>query len=251
LKHFIISLLFLQPLLLYGQRERVKNDPTHDDKLLHFGFSVGMNTMDFNVRNSQLAFDSGIYTEVSVLRPGFHVHAISNLRISEYFDFRFTPGIAFGGQREVNYLLIGENNNAISQEDIPVIIESNFIEFPLLIKYKSVRLNNFRPFLIGGFNTRIDLSTTKKTWGRSSKEDNLLLLKPIDFYYEIGAGMDFYLAYFKLGLEFKYSVGLTDVLRRRIDRKGEIIIPSEEDAIFTNVIDRLMSRMFLITLHFE
>jgi hypothetical protein len=247
----ILLLLAFYPLLLTAQKEKVKNDPNHDDKWLHFGFSLGLNTMDFDIRSSQMAVDSGIYTEVSMLRPGFHVHALSNLRLAKNFDLRFTPGIAFGGVREINYVLRNPKNNLINPNDIPVRVESNFLEFPLLLKYKSVRLNNFRPFLIGGTNTRLDLAATKKTWGRSRKENNLVLVKPLDLYYEIGAGMDFYLQYFKFAVEFKYSVGLANILRTSITRHGETVVPPPEDAIYTNAIDRMYSRMFMITFHFE
>lgn len=250
MKQFILLLAFY-PLLLNAQQEKVKNEPYHDDKWLHFGFSVGMNTMDFNIRSSAMAVDSGIYTEVSTLRPGFHVHALSNLRLNDFMDLRFTPGIAFGGIREINYIVSNPQSALINPSDVPVRVESNFIELPLLLKYKSVRLNNFRPFVIGGFNTRIDLAATKKTWGRSSKENNLVLVKPLDFYYEIGAGMDFYLQYFKFGIEFKYSVGLRNVLQTSITKHGEVILPDPEDAVFTDSIDKLHSRMFMITLHFE
>jgi len=247
LKHFFLIIWLLCPVILHAQKDKPRNDPNHDDKWLHFGFSIGVNTMDFNIQSSQFAVDNKIYTEVSTLRPGFHVHALSNLRISDNFDLRFTPGIAFGGQREVNYVLDPPNDELIDPEDNPVVIESNFLEFPLLIKYKSFRLNNFRPFLIGGINTRVDLAATKKNWGKSKKETNLLLLKPLDFYYEFGAGMDFYLVHFKFAVEFKYSVGLNNMLLT--SRKGEP--PPEKYAIYTDSIDRLLSRMFLITLHFE
>ncbi|MFO7368801.1 MAG: porin family protein [Bacteroidales bacterium] len=252
MKRYLFLLLIFYPFLLQAQKEKVQRDPTHDDAWLHFGFSVGINTMDFDIKNSQMGIDSGIYTEVSMLRPGFHVHALSNLRLAKNFDLRFTPGIAFGGVREINYVLSDPNSSIINPADNPVKIESNFLEFPVLLKYKSKRLNNFRPFLIGGLNARVDLATAKKTWGRSRKEDNLVLLKPFDLYYEIGVGMDFYLEYdLKFAVEFKYSVGMTNVLRTSIDKGSETIVPPEEDAIFTNVIDKLFSRMFMITIHFE
>ncbi len=48
---------------------------------------------------------------------------------------------------------------------------------------------------------------------------NLMNAKPIyirikrpDLYYELGAGMDFYLTYFKLSVELKMSNGLGNVL---------------------------------------
>jgi hypothetical protein len=239
----------------FAQMPKVRNDPTHDDKLLHFGFSLGINTMDFHIRQSQTGVDSFIVADIAHLQPGFHVHAISNLRLAESFDLRFTPGISFGGERQIQYSEFRVANRLIDSADIPVIVESNFLEFPLIIKYKSKRLNNFRPYLIGGFNTRVDLAATKKTWGRSKKENNLVLVNPLDFYYELGFGMDFYLQYFKFAIELKYSVGITDVLRTRIRKSGAdgtyYVTPPPEDAIFTDVIDRMNSRMFMISFHFE
>lgn len=241
MKSLLLFILAFCPVIILAQKEKVLRDPTHDDAWLHFGFSLGINTMDFNIRNSQTAVDSGIYTEVSMLRPGFHVHALSNLRLAKNFDLRFTPGIAFGGIREINFVT---THPSIDPEDNPVKIESNFLEFPLLVKYKSKRLNNFRPYLIGGTNLRIDLAATKKTWGRSRKENNLVLVKPLDLYYEIGTGFDFYLEYrLKVAIEFKYSVGVTNVLKSNV--------PEGPDAVFTQAIDRLMSRMFMVTIHFE
>ncbi len=241
MKRLLLTILIFYPILVLAQKEKVLRDPTHDDAWLHFGFSLGINTMDFNIRHSLMAVDSGIYTEVSTLRPGFHVHALSNLRLAQNFDLRFTPGIAFGGVREINYKT---KNPAIDPDDNPIKIESNFLEFPLLLKYKSKRLNNFRPYLIGGTNLRVDLAATKKTWGRSRKENNLVLVKPFDLYYEIGTGFDFYLEYrLKIAIEFKYSVGMTNVLKTNV--------PNEPDAVYTKVIDRLNSRMFMVTIHFE
>jgi hypothetical protein len=238
----------------FAQKPKVKNDPTHDDKPLHFGFSLGINTMDFHLHSSQTGVDSAIVADVEHLQPGFHVHAISNLRLADNFDLRFTPGISFGGERQIGYREFRNTNLLIDSADLPVVVESNFLEFPLILKYKSKRMNNFRPYLIGAFNTRVDLAATKKTWGRSKKENNLVLLDPLDFYYEVGFGMDFYLQYFKLGVELKYSIGLTNVLKTRIRKKDEpggYIYPPPEDAIYTDVIDKLNSRMFMISFHFE
>jgi hypothetical protein len=99
---------------------------------------------------------------------------------------------------------------------------------------------------------RIDLAATKKTWGRTRKENNLVLVKPFDLYYEIGTGFDFYLDFkLKVAIEFKYSVGVTNVLRTSMVKHGDIMRPDPADAIYTDTIDRLMSRMFMVTIHFE
>jgi hypothetical protein len=254
-KILIFTVAFLVAATTYAQVPKVKNDPNHDDKPIHFGFSLGINTMDFRIKQSQTGVDSAIVADVANLRPGFHVHAISNLRLAENFDLRFTPGISFGGERQIMYKEFRNTNFLTDSADLPVIIESNFLELPLLVKYKSKRLNNFRPYLIGGLNTRIDLAATKKTWGRSKKENNLVLVDPLDFYYELGLGMDFYLPNFKFAIEFKYSVGITDVLRSSIKKNGPdgvyYVTPPPEDAIYTNVIDKMYSRMFMVSFHFE
>lgn len=255
LRTIIIFTAFLISLNAIAQKPKVQNDPTHDDKPLHFGFSLGFNAMDFNIFPSEIAGNYVIVSDVAKLQPGFHVHALSNLRLGEYFDLRFLPGISFGGERHIEYIDKTVTNQVNSQridpDDIPVKIESNFLEFPLLIKYKSKRLNNFRPYLISGINTRVDLAGAKLDWGKKEedpKKKNIVLLKLLDGYYELGVGTDFYLQYFKFGVELKYSWGFRNVLKTE-NRKGER--PYPDIAIYTDVIEKLKSRMFLITFHFE
>ena len=41
-------------------------------------------------------------------------------------------------------------------------LQSSFLEFPLLVKLKGDRLNNVRPYVIGGLNYRYDLAGKKE-----------------------------------------------------------------------------------------
>ncbi len=87
----------------FCQKQKPKNDSWYDDKPLHFGFSLGMNLMDFNITPSQEYLDiDGYYPEVSTLNPGINIQVVTNLRPGKYFDLRFLPGISFG-QRTVRY----------------------------------------------------------------------------------------------------------------------------------------------------
>ena len=126
----------------------------------------------------------------------------------------------------------------------PYKIEASYLEFPLLLKYKSKRLNNFRPYLISGGNVRVDLATKKQY----DPVDQLIMIKPVDYYYEIGMGADFYLTYFKFSVEIKYSVGLRNIFSST-NRKGEA--PPENIAVFTDAIDRITSSLVMISFHFE
>ncbi|MCK5169493.1 MAG: PorT family protein, partial [Bacteroidales bacterium] len=102
---------------------------------------------------------------------------------------------------------------------------------------KATRINNTRPYLIGGINVRNDMARNKEF-----TEKIYIKLKSFDIYYEIGVGVDFYLAYFKFSTEIKYSVGMLNVVSSD---------PHDGYPQYANSIDKLNSRMFMVSLHFE
>ncbi len=234
LKRTILSSIII--LFLIGnasaQRPKVKNLPNYDDKLLHFGFTLGLNNMDFSFQRNALAFQQdSLFADVSVADPGFHVLIVSDLRLGPYFNLRFQPGISFG-QRKLNYLKDGESVREMT-------VASNYLDFPLLLKYKAKRINNFRPYLIGGVNVRYDMAARKDY----DEESNVFVrLEPLDFYYELGMGLDFYLTYFKFATELKLSVGFKDVLVHE---------PAPGYEEYVRAIDRLTSRLVVLSFHFE
>jgi hypothetical protein len=230
----------LSPVMVMAQKPKVKNDPSHDDKLIHFGFSLGLNAMDYRIEHREFAIQQGVFVDVKDLSPGINIHAIANLRLAEYFDLRALPGISFGER----FMSFSDRNDAlIYNEGNTYKVQSSYIEFPLLLKYKSKRLNNFRPYLIGGGNLRYDLAVKKEY----DYKEQLIMIKPLDIYAEIGFGMDFYLTFFKFATEIKYSIGLTNIIKRT-DKHGEI--PAEM-ADFTNYIDKINSHIFILSFHFE
>lgn len=218
---------------------KVKNDPTHDEKPIHFGFSLGVNFMNFHVKQSEIAQDSNYYVGLKEIKPGINIQAIANLRLGEYFDLRCLPGISFG-ERQLYFL---NDTNGLIYNGKPYQMESSFLELPISIKYKAKRLNNFRPYLLGGINLRYDLAIKKEY----DEKEQLIMLGPLDLYTEIGGGFDFYLTYFKFGIELKYSIGLTNVFRST-NPAGD---PPVDFPVYTNMIDHLRSSIFQISFHFE
>lgn len=217
----------------HAQKQKPKNESWYDDKFMHFGFTLGFNTMDFVVTPSQhyLAIDS-LYPEVSILNPGINIQIVTNVRLSDHFDARFLPGVSFG-QRTLRYY-----KNQVIYNDRQKM-ESSFLEFPLLLKYKGDRLNNVRPYVIGGFNYRYDLAGKKEF---DDEKPIYIRLKRPDLYYEVGAGLDFYLTYFKLSMEIKMSNGLTDVLVKE---------PAPGHAEYYNALEKLRSQIWVLSFHFE
>ena len=216
-----------------GQKQKPKNESWYDEKLIHFGFSIGFNTMDFNITPDQsyLQVDS-LFPEVSILNPGINIQIVTNLRPAKYFDIRFLPGVSFG-QRVVRYY-----KNEVIYNDYQRL-ESSFLEFPLLLKFKGDRLNNVRPYVIGGLNFRYDLAGKKEF--DEDKQVYIRLKRP-DLYYELGTGLDFYLPYFKLSVELKMSTGIRNVL---------VNDPYQGHPEYLNAIDKMKSQIWILAFHFE
>jgi Outer membrane protein beta-barrel domain len=232
---FTILFIFflLNSLILSGQKQKPKNTSWYDEKLIHFGFSLGFNTMDFNITPSQAHYKTdSLYPSVSVLNPGINIQIITDLRPADHFDIRFLPGVSFG-QRVIRFY---KNKVLVNDQQR---LESSFLEFPLLLKYKGNRLNNIRPYVIGGLNFRYDLAGKKEF--DDSKPIYIRLKRP-DLYYEMGAGMDFYLTYFKLSIELKMSQGIGNVLVQEAS-------PSHPE--YYNAIEKIKSQIWVLAFHFE
>ena len=236
MKKILLLLVFIYiSKLTIAQKEINLNYQEVDHKIIHFGFTIGFNTMDFGINSSLAPYGADstvLIPELNNLSPGFHVSVVSSLRLTDNFDFRFLPGISLG-QRNILFY----NQNKIVEKEMN--IESTFIDLPFLIKYKADRIKNYRPYLIGGVNIRNDMARNKEF---NDDEGIYIKLKPFDIYYEVGFGLDFYLAYFKLSTEVKYSVGTRNVVSSDA---------SQDYPQYANAIDELNSRMFMFSLHFE
>ncbi len=230
----MVCLLLLFSFFVRAQvaEKRALNLPGFDQRALHFGFLIGFNTMDFMVENKSLEHRvSGVedrYGEIISLNPGLNIGIVTSLRLNRYFNLRFLPGISFG-QRDLWFIDNGE------RDENPIELKSTFLEFPLLIKFSGARMTNFKPYLVGGINPRIDLAKSQKDG---------ILLNSTDLYLEFGAGLDFYLTYFRLSTEAKMSLGIRNMLNPA--GTGE-----PEDVLYTGVLDRLTSRLFVFSFYFE
>jgi len=232
----ISLLILLTTVALTAQKAKPKNDSNYDERLLHFGFSMGLNTMDFKVKTYE---ESGLQAELVSLKPGINIQIVTDYRPATYLDVRFLPGVSFG-QRNINFYQDGVKWGETQ------ILESSFLEFPLLLKAKGMRMNNARPYLIGGLNFRYDLAGKKEY---DPERPVYLRLRRADLYYEAGAGIDFYLPYFKLTIEAKMSNGLRDVLVHDQAVSPDDPYPAQPE--YMNAIRTLRSQMWVLSFHFE
>lgn len=265
---FVLGLLLCMSMQsVVAQQEKPKNLLMYDTEPYHFGFILAINQMSYAfsfVDNYQIiAHNASEYPNTADLhytagadyyvrsieaaqQPGFTVGVVGNLRLGKYFDLRLIPSLSFG-TRTITYRLYKEKLDAGITENFTQkkSIFSTFIELPLLVKYKSKRLNNVAAYVIAGGNLKIDLASQKKwdidTQSASGEQitvtDNIRV-KKVDLAAEIGAGFDFYTGYFKFGIEAKMSFGLLNVL-------------DSQNLIYDSSIKNLQNRTFQLSLTFE
>ncbi len=213
---------------------------------MHFGFALAYNKTDFRihtVKNSSLpdtvigGVSYGMKTIYTKSDPGFALGIISDFRLHEYVRLRFTPNISFAS-RNLEYTL--QNANRDSTKTFKKTVESTFIILPIELKLQSKRLDNFGAYVIGGGGYTMDLVSKKKgqAVGGANQLDDAVLLKRDDFFYSAGAGVDFYLHYFKLGLEIKVLQGTRNLLQPL-------------NNIFSNSIQKVNSKMVIFSITFE
>ena len=139
-KIFIILLISQN---LFAQRFNVPlNLPNYDKKPIHFGFLIGLNTLDFKITTKKKS-DNNLFVMQSQNQKGFNLGVVTNTRLGNNFDFRFIPTLSLA-ERRIFYT-ITENSilNNVNKK-----IESTFIEFPISVKYKSLRYNNGKAYIL-------------------------------------------------------------------------------------------------------
>ena len=229
---FIFS-FFLLPFITKAQlNSQPVNLPKYDYQKLHFGFALGINAADFVIKKvANFNTLDSVYTIESSPVTGLNLTILSNLRIGNYFDLRFLPTLSFA-QRNLDYTLLYNDTLDLAKTKK---IESTYLEFPLELKFKSKRVNNYRVYVLGGFKYAIDMVSQAKV---KAQDKDVIKLARNDYGYEIGLGFDFYMTYFKFSPEIKMYTGLRNLM-----------VP--ENTIFASPIDALYSKTFTLSLTFE
>jgi len=231
-KYFFLLFLLLIGVSAYSQKhKKSQNLPSYDYQKIHFGFTLGINELDFNLqKNSSTILNDSLKTLKSKSQKGFNLGIVTNIRIGRYTDLRFVPALIFGErQLEYNFTDGIEFTNEIKK------IESTLIDFPVYIKYKSERYNNFRTYVIGGLKYSLDIASQADI---NDEGQEIVKLQKNDIMGEIGFGLDFYLEYFKFSPQIKLSYGLLNLLKN-------------EESVYTKSINKLTTNGWMLSFTFE
>jgi hypothetical protein len=199
-------------------------------KPYYFGITLGINSSNFKIFNStDLILNDSIRTVEALRGPGFNLGIVSNLKVGQYFDFRFLPTLSFA-ERNIEYLYTSEDRRPSRRK-----IESVFVELPFHVRYKSEPYNDMRLFVIAGVKYSFDVASDS----RSRQADELVKIAPTDFVLEYGAGVQFFFPYFIFSPEIKISHGISNIFL------------FDDNLTESSVIEKVLSRGFTISFHFE
>ena len=225
---FLISVSFSS----FSQRhKKPQNLPRYDFKKIHFGFTLGINSLNFNInKNNDFLTNDTLLTLLAEDQKGFNLGIVSNLRLGRYTDLRFIPTLVFG-ERILNFRFNDQSNLTLKDKRI----ESTLIDFPISLKYKSARYNNFRTYVICGVKYSLDIASQSEI---DDEGQEIVKLNNHDLMIEGGFGIDFYLQYFKFSPQIKLSHGIINIL-------------SKDNTVYTETINNLKTSSWMLSFTFE
>lgn len=195
---------------------------------------LGFNQADYYVDRKDNPLDQDSLLSVNTTnQPGFNLGIVAAYHFTKNISVRFSPTLSFE-DRALDYVFYAGPD---STDTYQKRVESTFIDFPIDFKFRVNRLRNIAPYAIAGIRYRLDMQSEKDV--KNAVADEIIVkTEKNDFAVEFGGGLDFFLQYFKFGIELKMAVGMSNLL-----------VP--EDTQFSNPLESLRSRTFLISFTFE
>jgi len=266
---FILFFLFSSNLIAQVFRFGVPNLEAYDKKLFHFGFSLGVDIVDINLKTrSNYEYPENISPGYEILEiyskatPAFNVGIVTNLRLGNYFDLRFIPGFSIAHDIDLYYKIAKEvldpnpKKNGEMTDLVQRKIECHYINFPIFIKFKSSRMHNVRIYVIGGVQFSVNMMSAKNNKipafdHEGAGAEIIPIIKPYDIQVKGGFGLDFYTTYFKFSTEFKVSYGVIDMMQNENGIKDKDHIQNYLTSPIVRGIRSLKSKTFTISFIFE
>ena len=232
--------VFLSILLAFGlsyavnaQKIGRKNLAGFDNKTFHFGFILSGNKSDFSFSlREDSTFSSGLMGVSNAPQSGFNLALLGSARLSRHLRLRFVPGLSFQ-DRGLNYTF----SNDFGNDNILKRTEAVNLDLPLLLKIRTDRITNFAAYALVGVKFSKDMQSQEAV-NQQLESDDILRIESSNYSVDLGAGIDFFLPFFKFAIEIKTELGLKDVL---IDDNND----------YTNPIDKLKTRSYIVSLCFE
>ncbi len=209
-------------------KDPIVNLENFDKQRVYWGYYLGFSSFDFK---TDLKTNTAPPIEVKG-HTGFNVGLVGVLRLHEYVELRFEPGLYYAS-RTINYLEFDNERDGVRE------VKATYIDFPMILKFSSLRTGNVRPYLLGGLSQTLNLSSNSKS--KDGNEKQKFRVNQWTQNYTVGFGIDLYFEYFKFSPSVRGVFGL----------KNELIPDADPNSPWTGNIESLKTRAFLINFTFH
>ena len=230
-KLFILGLIGFITTNLQAQSEKILNLPSFDKPLFHYGFYLGTNSNNYKVSYKPSSFNNAEIEATSSI--GFNVGLIADLRLHNNINLRFEPGL-MSNTKTLTFKHISGADNVKTRE-----VGATYLHLPIILKLSTNRLNNIRPYVLGGISYDYNFSSNE-----NNDNDNFtgeFRTTTSNMMYEIGVGVDFYFSYFKFSPSIRGVFAINN----------EIVHDNKALSQWTDPIDYLGTRGVFLHLSFE
>jgi hypothetical protein len=234
MKKIVVLLLLLLYARGYSQfknsmfsKDPIINLENFQKQQIYYGYFLGFNSFDFKVDYKTLGPDILVKKTT-----GFNVGIVADLKLQEYINIRFEPGLYYT-KRDLSFPGFSAERDALRE------VNSTYIHFPLLLKFSSLRTGNIRPYLVGGVSATLNLSSNSKS--PDDNEQQKFRVKSWTTNYELGFGIDIFSEYFIFSPSIRGVFGIND----------ELIRDNRADSPWTGNIQSLKTRAILINFTFH
>ncbi|PHQ55388.1 MAG: PorT protein [Lutibacter sp.] len=186
MKRVVITLILVISLINNStaqKRDIVEYKQNWDKQTVFWGYYLGVNKKDFKITYTT----TNQFIDVTP-STGFEVGLIGDIRLHKNINLRLEPGLSSNTKTLTFTNIQGDKKDSIRK------LNGTYIRIPLLLKFSTDRLNNIRPYVIGGLSYDFNFSSNQDN--PNDNVDGEFRMKKSNFMYEIGVGVDLYLPFF-------------------------------------------------------
>lgn len=189
------------------------HDEYYDNKPIHFGFMISHASTNYLIDANPIDLSNVVPRKAvnaeSPKTTGFQIGGTVNYAYDKHYEIRSGLNIALY-ERQIQFNEITPTGN------LPLktyFRESTWLEIPVNLKYRSLRRQNHRIYIMGGVKLGVE-ANVKRTGEQ-------IQAKTTDFSIEYGFGFEKFYKFFKFNPELKFSHGLTNLYLKPLSGSPE------------------------------
>ncbi len=233
-KHILLFIILMSiSLSSFSQRKRVLNLPNFDDRPYHWGFILAYTQSSLHItREPVFDFSDSLFSIDPESVGAFAVGPIGSLDLTKNIHIRTGITLAFQ-DRNVNYAFWVDDTISTYKKKV----HSVYTEVPLTLKLRTDRINNWAIYGTVGMKYGYDWASQINVQEKFNYDD-ILKIKRHNIAYRVGGGFDFFLPYFKFGIDLKLDIGINN-------------INVKNNTYFSNPIEQIRTQMWQLSFTFE